>query len=102
MMRGVSTEPTTALDDAEAALAGGEWERARAAFQRALADDANTVAEGGLARALRWLRDPDGGIVHMERAYAGFREAGDASKAARAAPGLRPPRQAAPREARAA
>ena len=85
MMRGVSTEPTTALDDAEAALAGGEWERARAAFERALADDATPDAEEGLARALWWLRDPDGGIVHMERAYAGFREAGDASKAARAA-----------------
>jgi len=85
MMRGVSTEPTTALDDAEAALAGGEWERARAAFERALADDPTPGAEEGLARALWWLRDPDGGIVHMERAYAGFREAGDASKAARAA-----------------
>ncbi|HZN42301.1 MAG TPA: response regulator transcription factor [Actinomycetota bacterium] len=81
----MSTEPTTALDDAEAALAGGEWERARAAFERALADDATPDAEEGLARALWWLRDPDGGIVHMERAYAGFREAGDASKAARAA-----------------
>jgi DNA-binding CsgD family transcriptional regulator len=85
MMRGVSTEPTTALDDAEAALAAGEWERARAAFERALADDPTPGAEEGLARALWWLRDPDGGIVHMERAYAGFREVGDASKAARAA-----------------
>jgi DNA-binding CsgD family transcriptional regulator len=85
MMRGMSTEPTTALDDAEAALAAGEWERARAAFERALADDPTPEAEEGLARALWWLRDPDGGIVHMERAYAGFREAGEATKAARAA-----------------
>jgi DNA-binding CsgD family transcriptional regulator/tetratricopeptide (TPR) repeat protein len=85
MMRRVSTEPVTVLEEAERALAAGEWDRARAGFDRALEDDPTPEAEEGLARALWWLRDPDQGIVHMERAYAAFREAGDVPSAARAA-----------------
>lgn len=85
MIRAVSIEHTTSLDEANAALAAGEWEQARAGFERALADEPKPGAEEGLARALWWLRDPEQGIAHMERAYAGFREAGNVSRAARAA-----------------
>ncbi|HET9248744.1 MAG TPA: DNA-binding response regulator, partial [Actinomycetota bacterium] len=81
----MSTDQTTPIEEAAAALAAGEWQRARAGFERALEDAPTPDAEEGLARALWWLRDPDGAIVHMERAYAGFREAGDAPRAARAA-----------------
>ncbi len=62
--------------DAVEALAAGEWERARVAFEAAIHEDPSPGAEEGLARALWWSRDPDGAIVHMERAYAGFRDGG--------------------------
>lgn len=39
----------------------------------------------GLGRALWWLRDPRGAVVHRERAYAGFRRTGDLHRAARIA-----------------
>lgn len=81
----MSIEQATGFEEASVALAGGEWERARAGFERALEEGPSPDAEEGLARALWWLRDPDGGIVHMERAYAGFREGGDVPRAARAA-----------------
>lgn len=85
MMRPMSIEPTTASNEAATALAEGQWDRARAGFERLLEDDPAPVAEEGLARALWWLRHPDEAIVHMERAYAGFREGGDAPRAAGAA-----------------
>ena len=85
MMRRVSTEPTTALDDAVEALGAGEWERARVAFEAAIREDPSPGAEEGLARALWWSHDPDAAIVHMERAYAGFRDGGGSAQAARSA-----------------
>ena len=85
MMRCVSTEPTAALHDAVEALAMGKWERARVAFEAAIRQDPSPEAEEGLARALWWSHDPDAAIVHMERAYAGFRDRGGASQAARSA-----------------
>jgi DNA-binding NarL/FixJ family response regulator len=85
MMRRVSTEPTTALDDAVAALAAGEWQRARDGFEAATREEPTPEAEEGLARALWWSHDPDGAIMHMERAYASFRDRDDAPRAARAA-----------------
>lgn len=81
----MSIEPATVFEEATAALSAGEWERAGAGFRRALEGGPSADAEEGLARALWWLRDPDQAIVHMERAYAGFREAGDVPRAARAA-----------------
>src|SRR5688572_19549125 len=81
----MSTEPTAALHDAVEALATGEWERARVAFESAIRQDPSPEAEEGLARALWWSHDPDAAIVHMERAYTGFRDRGGASQAARSA-----------------
>ena len=85
MIRPVSIEQTTAFEEAAAALSDGEWERARAGFQGVLEEEPTPDAEEGLGRSLWWLRNPDEAIVHMERAYAGFRERGNVSRAARAA-----------------
>jgi DNA-binding CsgD family transcriptional regulator/tetratricopeptide (TPR) repeat protein len=68
----------------EDALAAGDWESARDAFQLALADD-SAEAHDGLGRALWWLGDVDGAIDHREGAYARFRKRGDAATAGRLA-----------------
>src|SRR5262245_43537655 len=85
MMRRVSTEPMSTLDDATMALAAGEWDRARVAFEAAIDEEPSAEAEEGLARALWWSHDPDAAIGHMERAYAGFRDRDEVARAARAA-----------------
>ena len=73
--------------DGHAALAAGEWEAARAAFDAALdaGGDIDPEALDGRGRALWWLRDADGAIASRERAYAGFRREGELARAARIA-----------------
>ena len=75
----------TALGWGYEALASGDWEGARDAFQDALDSTDSAEALDGLGRALWWLRDERGAIVHRERAYAGFRRDGDLARAARIA-----------------
>jgi DNA-binding NarL/FixJ family response regulator len=75
----------TALGRGYEALASGDWERARAAFQEALDSTDSAEALDGLGRALWWLRDERGAVVHRERAYAGFRRDGELARAARVA-----------------
>lgn len=70
------------LERGEQALAAGDWEGSRAAFETALEEGASARAEDGLGRALWWLQDTEGAIAHVERAYAAHREAGDARRAA--------------------
>jgi ATP/maltotriose-dependent transcriptional regulator MalT len=76
-------------DDAVArgyeALASGDWGRARDSFAEALDLTDSPEALDGLGRALWWLRDERGAIVHRERAYAGFRRDGEFARAARIA-----------------
>jgi DNA-binding NarL/FixJ family response regulator len=67
------------------ALASGDWEEARQAFADSLAAAESPEALDGLGRALWWLRDEHGAVVHRERAYAGFRRDGDLARAARIA-----------------
>jgi DNA-binding CsgD family transcriptional regulator len=67
------------------ALASGDWEGARDAFTRALADVESPEALDGLSRALWWLREEREAVVYRERAYAGFRRDGDLARAARIA-----------------
>jgi hypothetical protein len=64
------------------ALAGGQWQAAREAFEAALAgpsdapegvavappDAVTAEAEEGLARALWWLHDFEAAVGHMQRA----------------------------------
>jgi DNA-binding CsgD family transcriptional regulator len=81
----VTTELDFSIASGYEALAAGDWSRARARFEAAL--DVADVPEAldGLGRALWWLRDERGAIVHRERAYAGFRRAGELARAARLA-----------------
>jgi hypothetical protein len=67
------------------ALASGDWEGARAAFQEALDATDSAEALDGLGRALWWLRDERGAVVNRERAYAGFCRDGEPARAARVA-----------------
>jgi DNA-binding NarL/FixJ family response regulator len=74
-----------ALARGHEALAAGNWEDARDAFQDALAVGDSPEALDGLGRTLWWLRDERGAVVHRERAYAGFRRDGELARAARIA-----------------
>jgi DNA-binding CsgD family transcriptional regulator len=77
----------TGVSDGYLALANGDWERARTAFDAALAAGGDTDPEAldGRGRALWWLRDAEGAVASRERAYAGFRREGDLARAARLA-----------------
>jgi DNA-binding CsgD family transcriptional regulator len=68
-----------------AALQAGRWEEARAAFAAALAEEETAEALGGMGAALWWLGETQASVAHTERAYAGFRRAGDDVSAALAA-----------------
>jgi DNA-binding NarL/FixJ family response regulator len=82
----VATAPAdTALALGYEALASGDWAGARDAFQAAFDATGSAEALDGLGRALWWLRDERGAVVHRERAYAGFRRDGELSRAARVA-----------------
>ena len=73
---------TDPIERGDEALAGGDWEDARAAFEAAVVGAPTAHAHEGLARALWWLHDTDGAIGQMERAYAAFRETPDPRRAA--------------------
>ncbi len=68
-----------------AALDAGDWQRARDAFAEALAVEASAVALDGMGRALWWLGDLDQAVTHRARAFNGFRNQGDVTRAARIA-----------------
>jgi DNA-binding CsgD family transcriptional regulator len=82
---GADTWPMTDLDrlaDGRAALEAGRWSEARAAFSAAVAAEEAPEALDGMAVALWWLGETRASVAHAERAYAGFRRAGDAAGAA--------------------
>ena len=83
---------STAVVDAEdrfskgyEALASGDWDVARDAFQSALSIADSPEALDGLGRACWWLREEREAVVYRERAYAGFRRDGELARAARIA-----------------
>jgi DNA-binding CsgD family transcriptional regulator len=79
------------LAEGASALATGQWERARAAFESAIATDPaspDPVALDGLGEVLWWLGEPGRGNELRERAYARFRRAGDPARAIAAAMGI--------------
>lgn len=76
---------TNPVERGDEALAGGDWQGARAAFEAAIEASPSARASEGLARALWWLHDTDGAISNMEHAYAAYRDAGDARHAAASA-----------------
>ena len=79
-------EPSTeAIRRGEAALAKGEWDDARAAFEEGLGGSESAVALDGLARTLWWLADSQGAVSAWERAYTALRRAGEKDRSVRIA-----------------
>jgi DNA-binding CsgD family transcriptional regulator len=68
-----------------AALARAQWAEARERFEAAVAGDASAEALEGLSRATWWLGDEEATFSVRERAYKGYRSAGDLVGAARMA-----------------
>jgi DNA-binding CsgD family transcriptional regulator len=62
---------------ADAALAAGRWEEARAAFTVALEQAETARAHHGLATALWWLGDNEGSVAECMRAYSLFRRSSE-------------------------
>jgi DNA-binding CsgD family transcriptional regulator len=81
------TRVATGVAEGHAALAAGDWERARSEFEGALTESGGDDPEAldGLGRAFWWLRDSRAAVAHRERAYAGFRRQGELARAARLA-----------------
>ena len=75
----------TSLAAGYEALASGDWQGARDAFEEAVASADTPEALDGLGRALWWLREEREAVVNRERAYAGFRRDGELARAARIA-----------------
>jgi tetratricopeptide (TPR) repeat protein len=74
-----------ALDDARAALARGDWEDARARFDRAIRDAPTAEAWEGLAIATSYLDLADVTLDAREEAFRRYREAHDPRGAVRCA-----------------
>jgi ATP/maltotriose-dependent transcriptional regulator MalT len=76
---------TTALEAGTSALRAGDWEAAREAFERALAESETAEALEGLGQANWWLEDAAVVFELRERAYRLYAESGDRRGAARVA-----------------
>jgi ATP/maltotriose-dependent transcriptional regulator MalT len=76
---------TGSLEAGRAALGRAEWAEARAQFADAVAADDSPAAWEGLSRAVWWLGDQEATLAARERAYRGYRRAGDPCGAARMA-----------------
>src|SRR5262245_9092051 len=64
------------------ALAAGEWERARSCFERTLDETETPEALDGLSQAVHFQGEYDLAIDLTERAFAAYRDADDAIRAA--------------------
>ena len=81
-MAGLATDP---LAVGEAALAAGDWEAAREAFEGAIDMDDAPAARDGLGRALWWIEGAAPAVAERTRAYSGYRQLGDEQAAAHVA-----------------
>jgi DNA-binding NarL/FixJ family response regulator len=63
------------LSDGQAALATGDWDGARAAFERVLEDTESAAALDGLGQALQWLGRFEDAVAAREQAFAAFQRA---------------------------
>jgi DNA-binding CsgD family transcriptional regulator len=71
------------VERGRAALAAGEWEAAREAFQASVDEEATAAAFEGLGVACRWLGEQEAAIRALQRAYRLHRRADDPRSAAR-------------------
>jgi DNA-binding CsgD family transcriptional regulator len=74
-----------AVAQGQEALLKGSWTEAKRAFERALRTGEPPAALEGYAHATRWLGEASASLDARERAFRGYREAGDAAGAARSA-----------------
>ena len=84
-MRTVTTEGLRHLDIGRSALTRGDWDQAKGAFERAIADDDSPQAFEGLGLAAWWLDLAPTVFDARERAYRAYRERNDNAGAARVA-----------------
>ena len=73
------------VEAGRAALAAGEWEAARDAFQASVDEAPSAAGFEGLGVASRWLGEQEAAMRALQRAYRLHRRAGDARSAARVA-----------------
>jgi DNA-binding NarL/FixJ family response regulator len=73
------------LAEAQAAVAAGDWARARRGFEAALELEESAEGFFGLGNTLWWLGDTGESVRQLERAYAAFRRRPDPAQAALAA-----------------
>ena len=80
-----TASPPTALDEAQRALELGEWENARAGFERAVRQAPSAAAWEGLGTATSYVAQVDVALEAREHAFLLYREARDARGAVRCA-----------------
>ena len=71
--------------DAQADLAAGRWQQARAGFEAAVAEHETANARFGLAMALWWLGESQASVAECTRAFTVYRRGGEMAKAVRCA-----------------
>jgi ATP/maltotriose-dependent transcriptional regulator MalT len=81
----MESETEGLLAEAQAAVAAGDWARARRGFEAALKLEESAEGFFGLGNTLWWLGDTGESVRQLERAYAAFRRRPDPAQAALAA-----------------
>jgi DNA-binding NarL/FixJ family response regulator len=87
-MSGVAPAADEMTRTARAAVASGDWVRARTCFETLVEREATPEALAGLGDTLWWLGRTDDAIRYQEQAYAAFRRCGDPAQSALMAIGL--------------
>jgi DNA-binding NarL/FixJ family response regulator len=85
MAKASKEPPPSRLDDGWTELQKGRWEAARGLFEQAVAAEGTPEAYEGLSWAAWWLDDVEAVFAARERAYHGYKGAGDVAGAARMA-----------------
>jgi LuxR family maltose regulon positive regulatory protein len=81
----VAQDADPLVERGRAALAAGDWETARDAFQASIDGGPSAAAFDGLGLACRWLGEQEAAIRALQRAYRLHRRADDRPAAARTA-----------------
>jgi DNA-binding CsgD family transcriptional regulator len=78
---GVGSENTELLDEAWAAFAASDWERARERFEEALGSEPRAEVLDGLGQTMLWLGDEEAAAEWRTKAFAEYRRRGDVEAA---------------------
>ncbi len=82
---GAKAEATPILHDARSAFLASDWEKARELFERAHKEEPSAAALDGLGQVLWWLGEEEAAIETRAKAFAEYRNEGDADTAANVA-----------------